>query len=144
MTGNVAMHILGEDWHATLKDIARGLKPGGVLAFETRNPQARTWTKWNDTGSERSTVVGRLWETTTTTAPNPDGVVTMQCHNEFIDAGHIVDVEQRLQFRTLDQITADLNLAGLMVTNVWRDWNGAPFTDSATELIMVVEASPRT
>lgn len=29
-----------------------------------------------------------------------------------------------------------------MVTNVWRDWNDAPFTDSATELIMVVEASP--
>lgn len=143
MTGNVAMHILGEQWHATLKDIARGLKPGGVLAFETRNPQARAWTKWNDTGSERSTVVGRLWETTATSAPDPDGVVTMQCHNEFIDADHVVDVVQRLQFRTLDQITADLNHAGLVVTNVWKDWNGAPFTDSATEPIMVIEASPR-
>lgn len=142
MTGNVAMHILGEDWHATLKDIARGLKPGGVLAFETRNPQARAWTKWNDMGSERSTVVGRLWETTTTTAPDPDGVVTMQCHNEFIDADHVVDVEQRLQFRTLDQVTADLNHAGLMMTDVWKDWNRSPFTDSATEPIMVVEATP--
>ncbi|MBG6192269.1 putative TPR repeat methyltransferase [Arthrobacter sp. CAN_A212] len=40
MTGNVAMHILGSDWHATLDNIARGLKSGGVLAFETRNPQA--------------------------------------------------------------------------------------------------------
>ncbi|MHA7154233.1 class I SAM-dependent methyltransferase [Arthrobacter sp. TMN-50] len=40
MTGNVAMHILGSDWQATLDNIARGLKSGGVLAFETRNPQA--------------------------------------------------------------------------------------------------------
>lgn len=141
MTGNVAMHILGEDWHATLKDIARGLKPGGVLAFETRNPQARAWTKWNDEGSVRGTVVGRLWETTTTTAPDPDGVVTMQCHNEFLDADHVVDVEHRLQFRTLDQVTADLNHADLVLTNVWRDWDRSPFTGCATEPIVIVEAS---
>ncbi|MGG5174989.1 class I SAM-dependent methyltransferase [Pseudarthrobacter sp. J1763] len=73
MTGNVAMHILGEGWHATLKDIARGLKPGGKLAFETRNPKARAWTTWNEDGTERSTAVGRLWETTAVTAPDAAG-----------------------------------------------------------------------
>ncbi|MHA7264667.1 class I SAM-dependent methyltransferase [Arthrobacter sp. TMN-37] len=144
MTGNVAMQILGKDWHATLKDIARGLKPGGVLAFESRNPQARAWTEWNDPGSERNTGVGRLRERTITTAPNSDGVVTMQCRNEFIDANHVVDVEQDLQFRTFDQITEDLDRADLTVLNVWKDWNGTPFTGSAVEPIMVFEASSRT
>ena len=33
------MHIVGEAWETTLLDIAQGLKPGGRLVFETRNPQ---------------------------------------------------------------------------------------------------------
>jgi trans-aconitate methyltransferase len=143
MTGNVAMHILGDDWYATLRDISQGLKRGGVLAFETRNPKTRAWTKWNDPGSERNTVVGRLRESTMTKEPDPDGVLKMQCHNEFIDANHIVDVEQHLQFRTVDQITADLNRAGFSVLHVWSDWDGAPFTGSAAEPIMIFEASCR-
>lgn len=143
MTGNVAMHILGEDWHTTLRDIAQGLRPGGVLAFETRNPKARAWAIWNDPGSERNTAVGRLRESTVTTEPDLDGVVTMECHNEFIDANHIVDIEQRLQFRTVDQITADLNQAGLTVLHIWSDWDDAPFTGSAAEPIMIFEASTK-
>jgi hypothetical protein len=140
LTGNVAMHIIGDDWHTTLGDIASGLKPGGVLAFETRNPAAHAWTGWNDPGSERNTAVGLLRESTVTTAPDSEGVVTMRCHNEFIDVGHVVDVEQRLQFRTLDQITADLNRAGLTVLRVWSDWAKTPFTGAISEKLMIFEA----
>ena len=39
MSGNVAMQIIDGAWTATLLDIAQGLKPGGRLVFETRNPQ---------------------------------------------------------------------------------------------------------
>jgi trans-aconitate methyltransferase len=144
MTGNVAMHILADDWHITLKDIAHGLTSAGVLAFETRNPAAQTWTGWNDPGSARDTAVGLLRESTTTSAPDPDGVITMHCHNEFVDANHEVDVEQRLQFRTAEQITADLDQAGLTVRRIWSDWTGTPFTGAASERLMIFEASPRT
>ncbi len=65
MTGNVAMHILGQAWKQTLSDIAQGLNLGGVLAFETRNPDARAWEKWNKTGRKRMTSAGVLHETTT-------------------------------------------------------------------------------
>ncbi|MHA7154234.1 hypothetical protein [Arthrobacter sp. TMN-50] len=71
-------------------------------------------------------------------------MVTMHCHNEFIDANRVVDVEQRLQFRTLKQITADLHRAGLTVSNVWGDWKRTPFTHTAAEPLMVIEASPTT
>lgn len=144
MTGNVAMHILGDDWHITLKDIAHGLKSGGLLAFETRNPVAQAWTEWNDPGSKRNTAAGLLRESTITSDPDADGVITMRCHNEFIDSNHEVDVEQRLQFRTVDQITADLNCAGLTVLRVWSDWTGTPFTGAASERLMIFEAHPRT
>ncbi|WP_409484308.1 class I SAM-dependent methyltransferase [Arsenicicoccus dermatophilus] len=46
MTGNIAMHILDPHWHTTVCDSAATLRPGGVLAFETRNttppPSTRT------------------------------------------------------------------------------------------------------
>jgi SAM-dependent methyltransferase len=144
MTGNVAMHILGDDWHTTLKDVAHGLRPGGVLAFESRNPVAHAWTGWNDPGSERHTAAGLLRESTTTSDPDPGGVVTMRCHNEFVDANHEVTVEQRLQFRTAEQITVHLDQAGLTVLRIWSDWTGTPFTGAASEQLMIFEASPRT
>lgn len=140
MTGNVAMHILGIDWGAALADIARGLRPGGVLAFESRNPAAEAWRNWNDAEQERDTAAGRLRESQVTTAPDADGVVTMHCHNDFLDAGGVVDVDQRLQFRTRDQLVADLEAVGLTVRTVWRDWSRMPFTDTAQEPLMIFEA----
>lgn len=41
MSGNVAMHITGSDWRTTLDHIAAGLRPGGMLVVESRNPEAR-------------------------------------------------------------------------------------------------------
>ena len=46
MTGNVAQHIPDSEWERTLRDISEALRDGGVLAFESRNPQARAWEKW--------------------------------------------------------------------------------------------------
>jgi SAM-dependent methyltransferase len=141
MSANVAMHILGSDWDRTLADIARGLVPGGTLAFESRNPEARAWRTWNESLAERRTPVGRLRESTITTPPDADGVVTMYCHNDFLDAGGILDIVQRLQFRTLRQLAGDLDQAGLTLENVWQNWNRAPFTGGAEQPLMIFEAS---
>ncbi|WP_083518928.1 class I SAM-dependent methyltransferase [Serinicoccus chungangensis] len=62
MSGNVAMHIIGDDWHTTLAAVARALRPYGRLVFEARNPAARAWTRWNDPLAERDTPVGKLRE----------------------------------------------------------------------------------
>ena len=48
MSGNVARHIVGGAWHETLRDVAAGLRDGGSLVFESRNPLARAWLDWND------------------------------------------------------------------------------------------------
>lgn len=140
MSGNVAMHIIGDDWPQTLRDVARGLNPGGRLVFETRNPLAEAWRGWNDPVSERVTPVGLLRESITTDPPDVDGVVTMHCHNEFVDDGTIIDGDLRLQFRTLEQVVADLSMAGLEVLHVWRDWVRTPFTNTEAEPLMVFEA----
>ncbi|WP_289020067.1 class I SAM-dependent methyltransferase [uncultured Ornithinimicrobium sp.] len=142
MSGNVAMHILGDDWHTTLAAIARGLRPGGRLVFESRNPQARAWETWNDPVAERDTPIGLLRESLTTEPPGENGIVVMHCHNEFVDTGHIADVEQTLQFRTRQQIVDDLLAAGLVALNVWRGWALTPFVGTQAEQLKVFEAAP--
>lgn len=148
MSGNVAMHILGDAWTATLRDISRGLCEGGVLAFEARNPLAQAWQKWNTPAQTRDTAVGRLREATTTSAPDELGIITMDSVYEFLDADEVVDVSQRLQFRTFATLRDDLGAAGLRVSDVWRNWDRIPFTGSADEPLMIIEAvsadEPRT
>lgn len=141
MSGNVSMHIIGDDWHATLRAIARGLTPGGRLVFETRNPEARAWAGWNEPVSERRTPVGLLRESLSTDPPDADGVVVMHCHNHFVETGDSVNVDQRLQFRSLDRVEADLSAAGLRSLHVWSDWATTPFTGGADEPLMVFDAT---
>ncbi|GAA3797744.1 class I SAM-dependent methyltransferase [Micrococcus endophyticus] len=75
MSGNVAMHLIGQDWHGALRRIAAGLVPGGRLLFETRNPVRRAWEDWQQEPTERTTAAGRLVESEATNAPDADGVV---------------------------------------------------------------------
>lgn len=47
MTGNTAQAISDPgQWTATLQAIHACLRPGGHLAFETRDPAARAWEQW--------------------------------------------------------------------------------------------------
>lgn len=142
MSGNTAMHIIGEAWQRTLASIARALRSGGRLVFETRNPETRAWEGWNDPVTERDTPAGRLRESMTTDPPNTDGVVVMHIHNEFVETGEALDGDVHLQFRSRDQIESDLAHAGMRTVGVWRDWRRTPFTGAPTEVLMIVEASP--
>lgn len=142
MSGNVAMHIIGDDWHSTLSAIAASLVPGGTLVFESRNPQARAWATWNEPLSERQTPAGLLRESLTTEPPGPDGVVLMHCYNEFPETGDIVAGEQLLQFRSHEQIEADLGRAGLRLQAICRNWQGDIFTGGSEQPLMVIRASP--
>src|ERR1700742_4564248 len=47
MSGHVAQVFTADDaWLAALRDLHRTLVPGGLLAFESRNPGARKWESW--------------------------------------------------------------------------------------------------
>lgn len=65
MTGHAAQVFRGdEEWARVLADLHRALVPGGVLAFESRNPAARAWEGW--TRSETLRFVGpvEFWHET--------------------------------------------------------------------------------
>lgn len=48
MTGNVAqVFVTDGDWDAALRGLARAVRPGGHLLFETRRPEAEDWRTWS-------------------------------------------------------------------------------------------------
>lgn len=140
MTGNVAMHILGDAWYETLDDIAAGLRSGGVLAFESRNPEAKAWEQWGAGESDRQTPVGALRESVDVDAPDEHGVVVMHCHKEFLDESCILDIDQSLQSRSRAEIVEDLGRAGLQVDGVYRNWDRDVFTGGSGQPLMVFVA----
>lgn len=144
MSGNVAQHITGSAWHRTLRDIYRGLSPGGVLAFERRNPRAREWERWSkeETFFSRTTPWGELTEWYEVTSVTESGEVGFTSHNLLSAPGESVP-EAITEFTTLSflgqhEVEADLEAAGFTVTGLWGGWQHEPI--EADSPLMVFEA----
>lgn len=141
MTGNVAQHIGPHDWPRTLADIAAALSPGGVLAFETRNPESEPWRAWNpsETRSTRETQHGRLTEWLEVTEPDAQGTVILTAHNVWAETGEDLVVTQPLTFRSAEQLVEDLESVGMRVRDIHGGWNGAQLGASSPLLIVTAE-----
>lgn len=138
MTGNAAMHIGPDDWMRTLADIARGLRSGGALAFETRNPSAEQWRTWTPelTTGTRDTADGPLTEWLDITEPDVHGTVVLTAMNRFDATGEEVVITQPLTFRSLDRLAADLDAAGLDVIATAGGWAGESLTDDSFPIVL--------
>lgn len=139
MSGNVAMHILGDEWHMTLEQISKGLIKGGNLIFESRNPDAQAWKNWSHQAT-RETPMGLLQESEETTEPNEHGIVTMRCRYRFLEDNYEVNTQQKLQFRSQQQIVEDLQAVGLIVTASYKNWHRENFIGGAEQPLMVFVA----
>jgi hypothetical protein len=144
MSGHVAQFFLSdENWCATLLALHRALQPGGRLAFESRNPEAREWETW--TGADVMTVhdptAGPI-ETWTTVDGVRDHVVTCTNHYRFAATGEVLTSSVQLRFRSADELTATLASAGFEVEQTYGQWDRGPVGPSARELIVVAVASP--
>lgn len=138
LSGNVAQHVLGEAWTRTLADVHDGLRPGGVVAFESRDPDARAWLAWDreHTLGTRPTPDGPLTEWLDVVAVTDDGHVTFEAHNVFAATGEHLVVRQTLAFRSQERLTADLAAAGLAVRSVHGGWRGEPAGGGARLLVV--------
>ncbi|GAA3134526.1 2-polyprenyl-3-methyl-5-hydroxy-6-metoxy-1,4-benzoquinol methylase [Kribbella aluminosa] len=136
-SGNTMMHVAE---HAdTVAAVAAALRPGGVFAFESRNPAVRAWEQWTSeaTYGERDTVAGHLkeWLELIEIA---DRRVVFDAHNVFED-GHDAVYRNVLYFRSVEEITADLRAAGFSDVVVDGGWHGEPL--AAKSRLLVVRAT---
>lgn len=150
MTGHVAQVFLtDDDWDAVLRDCRRALRPGGHLAFETRNPDLSPWRRWTkqdtferfplpDGGSFSSWV-----EVTGVRGP----LVDFEGHNAFSrPAGELppepetdLIATSTLRFRTRAQVQESLACAGFGVSAVYGAWDRGPVEPDSRELIFLAQ-----
>lgn len=146
MTGHVAQYfITDEAWAEVLEHARRALRPGGRIAFESRNPGNRAWERWTR-------------EDTTGTYPHPDGgeftswVESLEVHEDALEGviethrGITVypdgtrsgeDTSETLIFRPLDRLTSSLEAAGFAIEHAYGDWSRGPVTSTGVEHILI-------
>lgn len=139
MSGHVAQVFTDdESWLNTLNDLHHALKPGGILAFESRNPNARKWEGW--TRDQTLRVLGtpdgdvEFWHETVSVALPLVAYDTftrnLRTHEEQVNR----DV---LSFRDETRLRTSLNDCGFEVTEVFGNWNRQPAAEDQPELIVL-------
>jgi SAM-dependent methyltransferase len=137
MTGHVAQIFLDDaSLLATLQAVRRALRPGGRIAFESRNPAARAWEAWTPERSRRRVQDVEVWQECDDT---PDtNRIAFTTFYRFKD-GETLEARSELRFRTQAELTALLNQAGFTQIDWYGDWNRAPVEETSRELIAVAQ-----
>jgi SAM-dependent methyltransferase len=121
MTGNVAQVFLTDvDWRLTLRTAYAALRPGGRLAFETRDPAAKAWLEWTRERSYKRIVVPDLggvqsWSEVLDVSGD---LVSFRGTVVFESDGAVLTSDSTLRFRHRDEVTASLAAAGYVVDEV--------------------------
>ena len=145
MTGHVAQIFLDDAaLLATLKAARRAIRPGGAIAFESRNPAARAWENWT---RERSLSCveapdGRTVEVWQELHAQPDpsttGHAAFTTYYRFTSAPEdTLSATSELRFRTLDALAGLLTDAGFARIDWSGDRDRAPVDETSRELIAV-------
>ena len=144
MTGHVAQIIRDDEvWSATLAAIRKALRPGGRVAFESRNPLAREWTAWTPQASRRrvrDAVFGPVEVWFQGTRVEGD-LVRYEIRYLFGSSGEELVSHAELRFRTRAELSRSLSDASFSVEMVLGDWEGRPADAASPELIFVAAAS---
>lgn len=120
MTGNVAQVFLGLDELETVfDDCARGLRPGGHLVFETRNPAARAWEEWSQQPARTLNVEGVGEVTVTSNVGQVDLPFVSFTHlYRFQQTYGSIGSRSRLRFHSESEVTSALTAAGFTVDEI--------------------------
>jgi SAM-dependent methyltransferase len=143
MTGNVAQVFLDDSaWATTLRAIHAALRPGGYVAFESRNPEDRAWERWNRAATyERLDSPYGPMECWLELVSVGDGRVCFEGHNIFIATGEVVVVRSELRFRSLAELTDSLLMSGFTIEHVYGDWERGPVTSTSRVMLVIARRS---
>lgn len=121
MTADVAQAILGDEaWMETLTAIRRSLRAGGLLVFESRDPQRRAWLEWTKANTYSSAEVDDegTAESWVEFGSASGAFVDFTGVLVFERDGYRVEQQNRLQFRDRGQLTRSLESVGFVVEGI--------------------------
>jgi len=135
MTGHAFQVLLGDDdIRQSLANIRRHLVPGGVFAFETRNP-ALPWETLFEEADTLATEAGPvpiewrvLWRR--------GEFVRFDTHYQLPDGERIS--ESTLRFLPLDRLREFLMEAGFEIQSLYGDWDKSTFDPETSQEIILL------
>jgi len=144
MTAHVAQ-VIHENatWRGTLQAIARAVRRGGRLAFESRNPAVEGWRAWSSEAPHRhfESAVGpaEVWFDSLEVERDAEAGDLARCeiHYRFEATGEHLVSRNALRFRPRAVLERDLRAAGFEVERVYGDWNRSALDESSPEMIFV-------
>jgi|tagenome__1003787_1003787.scaffolds.fasta_scaffold20859684_2 SAM-dependent methyltransferase len=141
MTGHAFQLLLDDDAvRAALGSFRRSLEPGGLLAFETRNPAARPWQSWTRAETRLAIAApdGEPYECWVEDPVVHDAeLVTFTGVIRSLRTGRERTTASRLRFVDPVQLRHLLAGAGFTVEGWFGDWDSTPVTASSPEVIVV-------
>jgi len=121
MTGNVAsVFVTGDEWGMVLRAVHGALRPGGRVAFESRDPERKAWLGWNRGQTYRRAVIPdagpvQTWVDLTKVEGN---LVSFRTTFVFEGDGAVLTSDSTLRFRSRGELADSLAEAGLIVDEV--------------------------
>ena len=138
MSGHVAQFILKDaEWLEVLTGLKEALRPGGHLAFESRDPRAREWEHW--IGRRRiipDSPYGRIESWTEVTNVEGD-VVHAVGHRRLVQSNEELVSPFAIRFRSEQLLRQSLTSSGFSVESVFGDWDRRPPGPGERELIVI-------
>ncbi|GAF22013.1 methyltransferase [Bacillus sp. JCM 19047] len=140
LTANVAQVFLTEQsWKKTLQDAYRGLKKGGHLIFDSRNPEAKVWEQWEQDDTPDLAVheqTGEPLEIWTTYDGFIDDVYTFYETVKGVQSGEVYVTEKmKLKFRSHETLQQSLEQAGFSSVYSYGDWEFKKATPTSSSFI---------
>lgn len=142
MTGHAVQAFLTQAaLAAVMLRLKDHLKPGGRLAFETRNPRARSHERWTPARSRRCRIVpglGAVEAAHRVTRVAAGGAeVAFETRYRCLRDGVEIVMPSRLGFPSQSAIARALEAAGFSKTIWYGDFHGAPLGEDSPEIIVV-------
>ncbi|ORT50907.1 hypothetical protein KBI5_12530 [Frankia sp. KB5] len=140
MTGHAFQVLLDDsDMRLFLAGAHAHLRPGGRLAFETRNPAARAWAEWTPARSHRVVHVnglGRVEVHHEVTDVAGERVTYQTVYRFGVDRDELITTST-LRFPSRETVTAALLNAGFAPVTVRGSWDGSPIIPTSRELVVL-------
>jgi SAM-dependent methyltransferase len=139
MVGHAFQVLLtDDDVRASLAAIRRALVPAGRFVFETRNPLARAWDRWNP---ENATEVEAPWgervRVSHVVKSVTGDVVSMTETTSAVDGGTERVDHGDIRFIDIDTLAGFLAEAGFDIEAQYGTWDRSPVEPSSPEIITV-------
>ena len=144
MTSHVAQFFVSDqEWDATLADLSRALVPGGRLTFDSRDPRARGWERWNPADSRRDVTLpdGRVVTAVTRVHAVTAGVVDFSISYAFSRGEELVSTAS-LRFRTEEELRSSLRAAGFTIEQLYGGWKREPVGAPDGEFLVIARRTP--